>query len=287
LCAFSEQAFAEIEKEREKSMGKLEGKIALVTGGGSGIGRASTLAMAAEGASVAVTDIDQSAGEETCALVKAKGGVARFYKHDVTKEDDWHAVIAGIKKDFGKLHIVLNNAGICITASLADMTLASFQRQNAINVDGVFLGCKLTIPLLTEAGGGAIVNVSSAAGLIGGPGSVGYCASKGAVRLMTKAVAIECTTLNNNIRVNSIHPGPIETPLWLKTANDGNMPEGVKPGSNTDVMEGTRGAMGKVVPMGRAGYVEEIAAGILFLVSQESSYMTGAELVLDGGITAR
>lgn len=268
-------------------MGKLEGKIALITGGGSGIGRASALLMASEGASVAVTDIDERAGKETCDLIKAKGGTARFYKHDVTKEEDWNSALAGIKKDFGKLHIVLNNAGICITAPLSEMSLASFQRQNAINVDGVFLGCKLTIPLLTEAGGGAIINVSSAAGLIGGPGSVGYCASKGAVRLMTKAVAMECTTLNNNIRVNSVHPGPIETPLWLKTANDGNMPDGVTAGSNVDMMEGTREAMGKIIPMGRAGYADEIAAGILFLASQESSYMTGAELVLDGGITAR
>ena len=268
-------------------MAKLDGKIALITGGGSGIGRASALAMAAEGAKIAISDIDEKGGKETCDLISAKGGTARFYKHDVTKESDWESVIAGIKKDFGKLHIVLNNAGICITAMLADMSLASFQRQNAINVDGVFLGCKLTIPLLTEAGGGAIVNVSSAAGIIGAPGSVGYCASKGAVRLLTKAVAMECAHLKNNIRVNSVHPGPIETPLWLKTSNDGTMPEGVVPGSNQDVMAGTREALGKVVPLGRAGQVEEIAAGILFLVSSESSYMTGAELVLDGGITTR
>lgn len=258
-------------------MGRLAGKVALVTGAGSGIGRACALALAREGAEVIVTDIDAEGGRKTCAMI-AK---ASFCIHDVASEESWNAVLAGARA----LHVLVNNAGICIAAPLLEMSTPSWRRQLAINLDGVFFGTKLAVPLIARSGGGAIVNVSSVAGLKGVAGLSGYCASKGAVRLFTKAVALECAAAGNGVRVNSIHPGAIETPIWVKMAYDGAMPppDALRHGN---AMEAARAASEAATPLGHAGVPDDIAAGVVYLASDDARFVTGAELVIDGGVMA-
>ncbi|HJW41487.1 MAG TPA: glucose 1-dehydrogenase [Rhizomicrobium sp.] len=258
-------------------MDRVKGKVALVTGGASGIGRASALLLAKEGAAVAITDIQDDQGRDVVAVIKKAGGDAIFLRHDVANEEAWMSVVSGVKARFGRLDILVNNAGIAIAGSVLTMTLADWRRQQAINLDGVFLGVKHSLPLMRASGGGSIVNISSLAGLKGAATLAGYCATKGGVRLFTKAVALECGAARDNVRVNSIHPGIIETPIWL----------GIVPGAsganapNLDAMSET------VVPTGKKGVPEDIAAGVLFLASDESRYMTGSELVIDGGMSTR
>ena len=260
----------------------IEGKVALVTGAASGIGRATALALAKEGAAVIVADLDQKGGGETCDQISAAGGRGRFAALDVTSEDAWAGLIAEVERREGALHVLVNNAGLCISAPLLEMSFAAFRRQNAVNIDGVFLGTKAALPLIAKSGGGSIVNLSSVAGLKGVPGLSGYCASKGAVRLFTKAVALECGRARNGVRVNSIHPGAIETPIWVKMGAGGDMPE---LGANelADRMEATRAAAERATPMGAAGRPEDIAAGVVYLCSAEARFVTGSELVIDGG----
>jgi NAD(P)-dependent dehydrogenase (short-subunit alcohol dehydrogenase family) len=266
-------------------MGRVEGKIALVTGAASGIGRGCALALSKEGAHVVVADIDEVAGAETCRIIKEAGGDAQFDYLNVTDEANWRAVCHDVFQKNGALHILVNNAGICITASILDMPLAIWRRQMEINLDGVFLGMKAGIPLIAASGGGSIVNISSVAGLKGIPGIAGYCASKGGVRLLSKAVALECAHAKNNVRVNSLHPGAIETPIWVKMANGGDLPA---PDSrrNLDLMEEARAASIAATPLGFAGMPSDIAAGVVFLASDESRFVTGTELVIDGGVMA-
>jgi NAD(P)-dependent dehydrogenase (short-subunit alcohol dehydrogenase family) len=253
----------------------IDGKVALVSGGGSGIGRACCLALAAAGAKVMVTDVDETGGRETVRALEAAGGTALFHRHDVTDEAQWISVIEAIKDAFGSLSFLINNAGIGMMMPLLAMKLEDFQAQNAVNIDGVFLGCKSAIPLMMESGGGSIVNMSSVAGLNGAPGMSGYCASKGAVRLFTKAVALECAQMKANIRVNSVHPGIIDTPIWEK------LPSALRQNAIDPQELGAQAAA-----IGRAGDPSEIASGVAFLCSDAASYMTGTELVLDGGLTA-
>lgn len=262
-------------------MAKLDGRIALVTGAASGIGRACAVALAREGAEVIVTDIDGEGGRETCAAVTAAGGQASFHHHDVADEESWKSVLAGIG---GTLHVLVNNAGICIAAPLAEMSYASWRRQLAINLDGVFFGTQQGVALIARSGGGSVVNVSSVAGLKGVAGLSGYCASKGAVRLFTKAVALECAAAGNKVRVNSIHPGAIETPIWMKMAHDGNAPP--EEAARSNAMQAARAASEAATPLGCAGAPEDIAAGIVFLASDEARFVTGTELVIDGGVMA-
>lgn len=245
-------------------MGRLDGKVALVTGAASGIGRAAALALAREGARVIATDI------ENAAVI-----------HDVASEESWKAVLGGIET----LHILVNNAGICIAAPLAEMSTDSWRRQLGVNLDGVFFGTKHALPLIARSGGGSIVNVSSVAGLKGIAGLSGYCASKGAVRLFTKAVALECAAAKNGVRVNSIHPGAVETPIWVKMAYDGKMPppDAVR---FSNAMEAARAASVAATPLGHAGVPDDIAAGIVYLASDEARFVTGTELVIDGGVMA-
>jgi NAD(P)-dependent dehydrogenase (short-subunit alcohol dehydrogenase family) len=258
--------------------GRVSGKVALVTGGSSGIGRGAAEKLASEGATVVITDIQDHLGEEVAAGIKKAGGKAEYIHHDVTTEDAWVDVVGQVKARHGRLDILVNNAGIGIGGSVLDMTLEAWRKQTAVNLDGVFLGTKHSIPLMRGGGGGSIINISSVAGLKGAPTLAGYCATKGGVRLFTKAVAMECANAKDGIRVNSVHPGIIETPIWVTVM-------GGEPGANAPP---DLDAMSELaVPLGVKGVPEDIANGILWLASDESRYVTGAELVIDGGLSVR
>ncbi|MBC7166130.1 glucose 1-dehydrogenase [Phenylobacterium sp.] len=260
--------------------GRVEGKVALVTGGASGIGRACAERLAAEGAKVVVTDVQDEKGEAVAGALPE----GLYLRHDVTDEDAWAKVVAATADRFGRLDILVNNAGIGLGGSVLEMSLADFRRQMAVNVEGVFLGVKHGLPLMRKSGdGGSIINMSSVAGLKGAASLAGYCASKGAVRLFTKAVALECAQAQDKVRVNSVHPGIIETPIWDTIIGTGG------PGANAaPERSATLDAMaGMTVPLGMKGLPADIAEGVLWLASAESRYVTGAELVIDGGFSVR
>jgi NAD(P)-dependent dehydrogenase (short-subunit alcohol dehydrogenase family) len=250
-------------------MALLDGKVGIITGAASGIGAATARTLTREGAKLVLTDIDDGAGT---ALAKELGAV--YQHHDVSEEDGWPAVIDAAER-LGRLDIMVANAGIAIMGSAIEMSLKDWRRQMAINVDGVFLSVKYSIPAMRRAGnGGSIVMLSSVAGLRGSAGLAGYSASKGAVRLFAKSMALECAQAGDGIRVNSVHPGIIATPIWTK------MPPGQnRPMDPYAIAENS-------VPIGKAGEAGEIADGILFLASSLSSHVTGSELVIDGGLTA-
>lgn len=262
-------------------MGRLDGKTALVTGAGSGIGRGCAVALAAEGASLIVTDLDGEGGKGTCDAIRSAGGSAEFRQHDVASEESWKQVLSGLER----LHVLVNNAGICVSARLAEMTYETWRRQLAINLDSMFFGAKYAMSLLEKSGSGSMINISSVAGLKGIAGLTGYCASKGGVRLFTKALALECAAAGKNVRVNSIHPGAIETPIWVKMGYNGELPppDAVK---YSNAMEMARAASVAATPIGHAGQPADIAAGVVFLASDESRFITGTELVIDGGVMA-
>jgi NAD(P)-dependent dehydrogenase (short-subunit alcohol dehydrogenase family) len=256
--------------------GLLSGKGAIVTGGASGIGEACSETLAREGAGVLITDIDDLRGKDVVARITKAGGKAHYLRHDVRDEATWPGVIAEAEKHFGRLDIMVANAGIGIMVPLAEMTLADWQRQQAINLDGVFLSIKHAIPALKKQGGGSIVLMSSIAGLRGAPGLAAYSATKGGVRLLAKSVALEHAA--DNIRCNSVHPGIIATPIWEK------IPTGASNRRNAPIDPRERAA--GVVPLPRVGEAQDIANGVLFLCSEAANYMTGQELVIDGGMTA-
>lgn len=266
-------------------MQRLENKVCLVTGGASGIGRACAVALAAEGAMVVVADLDEHGGTQTCAEIERAKGVARFRRLDVAEEPGWTSAIDWVRREFGALHVLVNNAGVCIAMPLLDMPLQTWRRQMAVNLDGVFLGTKAALPLIAAAGGGSIVNVSSVAGLKGIAGLSGYCATKGGVRLFTKAVALECAQAKNGVRVNSIHPGAIETPIWIKMGNSGDLPP-ADDRRNVDLMAQARAASVAATPLGFPGAPSDIAAAVVYLACEESRFVTGAEFVIDGGVMA-
>ena len=263
--------------------GRVEGKVALITGGASGIGRSCAERLAQEGAIVVVTDVQDDKGAQTVADITAAGGKASYLPHDVTGEQPWIDVVAAIKAQHGRLDILVNNAGIGISGSVLTMPLADFQKQTAVNLDGVFLGVKHSIPLMRENGGGSIINMSSVAGLKGSAILAGYCATKGAVRLFTKSVALECAAAKDGIRVNSVHPGIIETPIWDSIMGTGEVGDNARPPRpavlDAMTLEG--------VPLGKKGFPEDIANGVLWLASDESQYVTGAEIVIDGGFSVK
>ena len=264
--------------------GRVEGKVALVTGGASGIGRGCAERLAQEGATVVVTDLQDDKGAQVVAAIEGMGGKAWYMHHDVTSEQAWIDVAAAIKAKHGRLDILVNNAGIGISGSVLDMTLSDFQRQTAINLDGVFLGVKHSIPLMrAEPSGGSIINMSSVAGLKGSAILAGYCATKGGVRLFTKSVAMECANAKDGIRVNSVHPGIIETPIWDTIMGTGEPGDNARP-PRAQVLDAMTA---EGVPLGKKGYPEDIANGVLWLASEESRYVTGAELVIDGGLTVK
>lgn len=258
-------------------MGKLKGKVVLVTGAASGIGAACADLLAEEGAIVVATDIDERLGQQVVDGIIKGGGQALYRHQDVAIEEGWSTLVAEIADSCGRLDILVSNAGIGIgSPSIVDMSLADWRRQTAINLDGAFLSVKYCLPLMRRSGAGSIILMSSVAGLRGSSYLAGYSATKGAIRLFAKSIAMECAQARDGIRVNSVHPGFIDTPVWGKITNGGEA--GGPRAMSAD--EAAKAA----VPLGRAGQPEEIAAGVLFLASDASSYMTGSELVIDGGI---
>lgn len=257
--------------------GRVDGKIAIVTGGASGIGRSCALRLAAEGARVVLTDIQQAEGAAVVAAIESAGGRASFLTHDVTSEPAWQSVVTATLELHNGLDILVNNAGIGIGGSIVDMSLEDWRRQQAINLDGVFLGVKHCIPAMRDSGGGSIINISSVAGIKGAPNLAAYNATKGGVRLFTKGVALECAHNRWGIRVNSVHPGIIDTPIWEKVNPDFH-----EKGQNTIDLD----VMAASVPNGILGKPTDVANGVLFLASDEAAYMTGTEMVIDGGICA-
>ncbi|MBP6769989.1 MAG: glucose 1-dehydrogenase [Reyranella sp.] len=250
-------------------MSRVADKVVLVTGAGSGIGRASAKLLAAEGATVIVTDVNRAGGLET---VQQIGGNARFEEQDTAKEADWQRIIDNIMVREGRLNGLLNNAGIAgpFPSSFEGESLDQWRRILSINVEGVFLGCKYGVPALRSSGGGSIVNMSSLAAFLGTPDLSAYGASKGAVRQFTKTVAMDCARKGYKVRCNSVHPGIIMTPM----------------GEHILPSEKARERTRQRVPIGHFGTPEDIAYGVLYLISDESRFMTGAELVIDGGMAA-
>jgi NAD(P)-dependent dehydrogenase (short-subunit alcohol dehydrogenase family) len=265
-------------------MGQVQGKVALVTGGASGIGAGCARKLAQEGAKVMVSDIDVALGSAVVADIERAGGEAAFMAHDVTQEDQWQKVIAETLARWGKLDILVNNAGVGMGGPIAEMSLEDWRKQTAINLDGVFLGTKHAARAMRDKGGGAIVNMSSVAGFKGAAMLAGYCATKGGVRLFTKACALEFAQLGYNIRVNSVHPGIIDTPIWTKIPQGGSQLSATPRGANA--MDPVALAA-MAAPLKRPGTPEDVANGVLYLASDAASYVTGTELIVDGGMVAR
>jgi NAD(P)-dependent dehydrogenase (short-subunit alcohol dehydrogenase family) len=253
--------------------GRVEGKVSVVTGAASGIGRACAWRLAEEGAAVAVADIDEAGGKAVADALVGGGYQAIFQPLDVTDEAAWQAAMVRVHAHFGGLDILVNNAGIAVVEDVADLSLADWRKVMAVNADGVFLGTKHA--MRTMRSGGSIINISSVLGLVGAEALTAYCASKGAVRLFSKAAALDGAKTGRGIRVNSLHPGYIHTELTERTGAAGY----------ATVEEGLR-VLGEMHPLGRVGQPAEIANGVLFLASDEASFITGAELVIDGGLTA-
>jgi NAD(P)-dependent dehydrogenase (short-subunit alcohol dehydrogenase family) len=255
-------------------MSRVAGKVVLVTGAGSGIGRATAKLLAAEGATVVVTDINEPGGLETVQQIGApnSGGGARFEEHDTAREEDWKRIIDAVMAREGKLDGLVNNAGIAgpFPSTFETETVEQWQRMLSINVQGVFLGCKHGVPAMKQSGGGSIVNTSSLAAFLGTPALSAYGASKGAVRQFTKTVAMDCARKGYKVRCNSVHPGIIMTPMG----------QGILPNDKA------RERALRTIPIGYFGAPEDIAYGILYLISDESRFVTGTELVIDGGMNA-
>ncbi|MDR3469491.1 MAG: glucose 1-dehydrogenase [Xanthobacteraceae bacterium] len=261
-------------------MGQVDGKVALITGGASGIGAATATLLAHEGARVVITDIDDLRGPELAATLSRAGHHAVYLTHDVTSEPRWIEVAAEVERTFGRLDILVSNAGIGMSVpSIVTMSLDDWRRQTAVNLDGVFLSVKHTLPLMRRSGGGSIILMSSLAGLRGSPALAGYCATKGGVRMFAKAVAMECAQADDGVRVNSVHPGIIDTPIW------GKIPAGAS-GSERNAPVDVDALAAIAAPLGRAGQPEDIARGVLYLASDAAAYVTGTELVIDGGMFA-
>ncbi|MFC8684301.1 SDR family NAD(P)-dependent oxidoreductase [Brevibacillus porteri] len=251
-------------------MARLEGKVAIISGGGTGIGKTTAIRFAKEGAKVVVTDINLESASKTVAEIKDAGGQAIAIAHDVSREEQWQQVVETTVEQYDKVDILFNNAGIYIIKPLADITVEEWNRLMAINVTGVFLGMKHVMPLMAKQQGGSVINASSIAGLFGAPGHVLYGASKGAVRIMSKDAAMEYAA--HGVRVNSIHPGYIDTNMVSYAL---------------ETTKHSKSELAQATPTGRLGTVEDVANMVLFLASDESSHVTGAEFVIDGGATAR
>ncbi|HEY8011797.1 MAG TPA: glucose 1-dehydrogenase [Rudaea sp.] len=261
---------------------RLDGKVALVTGGARGIGAEIAKALAQAGAAIFLTDVLEQVGVDTVAAIQKAGGKAQFFRHDVTDEAQWEAATAAAVKAFGKLDILINNAGIETAALLVNCTVEDFRRVLDVNVTGVFLGVKHAMRTMAPPAGkgGVIINMSSVAGLIGTTGHAAYHTSKGAVRLLTKAAAIECAQLGTGIRVNSVHPAIVATEMGTNFIQH-FVDLGLAPDYAT-----AEGAIKAMHPIGRFGEPADVANGVLYLASDAAKWVTGTELVLDGGFTA-
>jgi NAD(P)-dependent dehydrogenase (short-subunit alcohol dehydrogenase family) len=248
---------------------RLQGKVAVISGAAHGMGEVEAQLFAAEGAKVVIADILENEAQQVVATITGAGGEALFVRLDVTKEEDWQEVVSTTVARLGKLDILVNNAGISGTYTSDLMSTEAWDRIMAINARGVFLGMKYAIPAMQKAGGGSIVNISSISGVVGQDYThMAYNASKGAVRIMTKSAAVQYA--KDGIRVNSVHPGVMPA---MRTSRGSAMPE-------------TRQRMLAQVPMGREGRREEVGYAVLFLASDEASYITGTELIVDGGFLA-
>ncbi len=250
--------------------GRVAGKVAIVTGGAQGLGQAASELLAAEGASVVVTDVQDEAGEAVAAAIRSSGGKARYEHLDVRSEREWQDVIGRTVEELGGLHVLFNNAGIGLQKNILDTSLDEWRETMAINLEGVFLGTKLAIMPMAESGGGSIVNMSSSAGIKAHPELAAYSASKGGVRLLTKAAAVHCGRAGLNVRVNSVHPGFVVTPLMQPFLD-------AHPEVTVDDLASAH-------PLGVLGEPRDVAYGVLYLASDESKWVTGIELVIDGGL---
>ncbi len=249
---------------------RLEGKVAFISGGARGMGAAEARLFAQEGASVAIGDVLEEEGRRVVEQISETGGRAIFLPLDVTSEAQWGSAIAATVSQFGKLDVLVNNAGISASGTVENTTVEAWDLVMAVNAKGVFLGTKAVIPEMRRAGGGSIINISSQLGIVGvDVSSPQYQASKGAVRLLTKSTAIQYA--GEGIRANSVHPGPVNTPMTESGRADRQRYE----------LTLSR------IPLGRYGESDDVAYGVVFLASDESSYMTGSELVIDGGWTAQ
>ena len=250
-------------------MARLDGKVAIISGGARGQGAAEARMFAREGAKIVIGDLLDAEGQAVAAEISEAGGDCTYVHLDVTSEDDWRAAVERAVSAYGKVDVLVNNAGILMNGRVEDTTEEAWDAILDVNAKGVFLGSKAVIAEMRKAGGGSIINISSIAGIVGSPNLTAYNASKGAVRLLTKSTAVQYA--KEGIRANSIHPGPIDTDMIRITWQDPSR-------SLEETLART--------PLGRMGTVEDIANGALFLASDESSFMTGSELVMDGGVTA-
>jgi 3(or 17)beta-hydroxysteroid dehydrogenase len=245
----------------------------LITGAASGLGAASARMLVREGAKVAITDLNEAGGQ---ALAKELGEATRFWRLDVTREEDWTKVVDEVLATFGRLDVLVNNAGMGIVKDVETLSLQEWRLVHAVNLDGVFLGCKHGIRAMRQCGAkGSIINMSSVAGLVGVATFPAYSSAKGGVRLLSKSVALHCAQKGYGIRCNSVHPVFVDTPMVDALAS-----------ASGDTAK-ARDRMAKSIPLGRLGHPDEVAYAVLFLASDESSLMTGSEVVLDGGSTAQ
>ena len=248
-------------------MGRVDGKVALITGAASGLGKADAEILAGEGAEVVLTDVNEADGEAAAESIRAAGGNATFMRQDVCDEQQWQQIIARIKEQFGQLHVLVNNAGFADLTNVEECTLEAFRQNNAVMSEGVFLGCKHALPLMNESGGGSIINMSSIASHLGYPVFFAYTAAKGAVRAMSKAISVHCQMHGYNIRVNSVHPGAIDTPMIDKTTSDLGLDDKTT-----------------ISPVG-LGQPEDVANAVLFLASDESRFVNGTEIIIDNAMS--
>ena len=253
-------------------MGRVDGKIALVTGAASGIGLQASLRLAEEGARVMMTDINVENGKKEAEKL---GRNAEFLKLDITLEEDWISVLRETVKRFQSLDILVNSAGMVLIADVEQISLEDWRQVHAVNLDGTFLGCKHGVRVMKEFGAGSIINLSSVSGLIGGFNLAAYNSSKGAVRMLTKSVALHCARSGYGIRCNSIHPTFIETPMLESMIQDAPDPEKA------------RQTLIRQVPLKRIGTTDDVAKMIVYLASDESTFVTGTEMVIDGGVVAQ
>ncbi len=260
-------------------MDRLQGRVTLVTGGARSLGKAQCQLLASEGARVVVSDILEQEGRETARQIEERGGEALFIRHDVSREEQWKAVMERVLERFGRLDVTVNNAGVGASNSVEEVSLEQWRWLLSVNLDGVFLGTKYSILAMKAQKSGSIINISSIQGLVGDPIQAAYNASKGGVRLLTKSAALYCGRAGYNIRVNSIHPGYIWTAMVEEYTRSDNF--------RKFYGDEGRKALEKLHPIGRVGEPNDVAYGVLYLASDESTFVTGSELVIDGGYTAQ
>lgn len=266
--------------ENNRKPGRVEGKVALVTGAASGIGRASAILLAREGARVAVADINEAGARDASEEITAMGCPSISYLLDVTSEENWATVLSNLVERWGRLDILVNNAGISFGKPFSDTSLEEWRKVMAVNLDSVFLGTKHCARAMRRGGGGSIINISSASGTKASAGASAYCASKAAVQMYSKAAALECAQNGDNIRVNTVSPSGVRTPMWETMEFWQEMKE------STGSDEANYAALSADVPLKRFATPREIAETVLFLASDESSFITAADIRVDGGYTA-